>query len=209
IRIATSADLPAIARCWYDAFFDDEIIGNLMHPNRKKYPEDVYWFLLHGIRERYWDWRHQFIVAILSENGSEGVIGAADWRRVGVGGSKMDLAAWDPRSFVAPMIHLYHQWSLYLYPNRAADPGKSTFLDDATAKNHWVGEHKECWDLYVCGVHPDFQGCGIGQSLVNWGTDKADNEGVSCSVMCGEKNRGFYGKIGLVEEKIQGTHNQG
>jgi hypothetical protein len=97
LRLAAFADLPAIARCWHAAFFDDEIIGEMMHPNRKEYPEDVYWFLLRGIVERFWDWRHQFIVVTVKEGWTEKIVGAANWRRVGNGGKKMELWWADPR----------------------------------------------------------------------------------------------------------------
>jgi GNAT superfamily N-acetyltransferase len=60
--------------------------------------------------------------------------------------------------------------------------------------------------LYVCGVHPDFQGKGVGKMLVEWGTRRADDEGVSASVLCGEKNRGFYAKAGL-NEQVGGGSN--
>ena len=68
-------------------------------PHRKEHPEDVYWFLLRGIRERYWDWRHQFIVVTVEEDGKERIAGAADWRRIGKGGENMDLVWFDPREF--------------------------------------------------------------------------------------------------------------
>jgi hypothetical protein len=93
LRAAGLGDVTAIARVWTSAFFDDEIIGHLMHPHRIDYPDDVYWFLLRGIRERFWDWRHQFIVAV-DEKGK--VVGAADWRRLGKGGEKRELWTMDP-----------------------------------------------------------------------------------------------------------------
>jgi hypothetical protein len=89
-------DLTAIARVWTSAFFDDEIIGHLMHPHRSKYPDDVYWFLLRGIRERFWDWRHQFVVVTNNEGK---VVGAADWRRLGKGGNVKELWSGDPSEF--------------------------------------------------------------------------------------------------------------
>lgn len=83
---------------WQRAFFDDEIIGEIMHPHREKYPEDIYWFLLRGIRERFWDWRHRFFVVVTKDdNGVERVAGAADWRRLGNGGAAMELSKVDPR----------------------------------------------------------------------------------------------------------------
>lgn len=97
LRQAKISDLPAIARCWYHAFFDDEVIGEIMHPHRQLYPEDVYWFLLRGIRERFWEWRHHFIVVTVQNEGKEKMVGAADWRRVGDGGRMTDLWWADPR----------------------------------------------------------------------------------------------------------------
>lgn len=99
LRLAQLSDLPGIARVWHAAFFDDEIIGKLMHPHRDQHPEDVYWFLLRGLRERFWDWRHQFVVATVEEDGQERIAGAADWRRLGEGGKRRDLASVDPRKF--------------------------------------------------------------------------------------------------------------
>jgi hypothetical protein len=93
LRLATVSDITAIARCWYHAFFEDVVIGQIMHPRRKEYPEDVYYFLLRGVRERYFDWTHQFIVATVDGE----VIAAADWRRVGNGNDRMRLGELDPR----------------------------------------------------------------------------------------------------------------
>lgn len=41
--------------------------------------------------------------------------------------------------------------------------------------------------------------------LVEWGTKKADQECVSTSVLCGEKNRGFYARSGLDELLSSGS----
>lgn len=98
LRQARLSDLGSIARVWHRAFFDDEIIGDIMHPHRHKYPMDVYWFLLRGVRERYWDWRHQFMVVVAKdEKDREVVVGAADWRRLGEKGRQRELYRLDPR----------------------------------------------------------------------------------------------------------------
>ncbi|KAL6705997.1 hypothetical protein ACN47E_006099 [Coniothyrium glycines] len=209
LRAATYADIPAIARLWKAAFFDDEIIGHLMHPYREEYPEDLYWFLLRGNREQYWNQRHQFVVVTVNEDGrNEHLIGAANWRRLGEGGENRELAAWDPRSLIAHIIRRYHGVSLKFFPNRAADPAQTAWLDDAVeaSEQYWTGDRAECWDLHVCGVHPDYQGQGVGRLLAEWGVKEAQKEGdhVVASVLCGEKNRGFYGKAGLSVEVHKG-----
>jgi hypothetical protein len=95
-REARFSDLSAIASVWTDAFFDDELIGDIMHPRRKQYPQDIYWFLLRGIREHFWDWRHQFVVVTVKDGNSERIVGAADWRRLGDGGKPRELPMVDP-----------------------------------------------------------------------------------------------------------------
>jgi GNAT superfamily N-acetyltransferase len=98
-------------------------------------------------------------------------------------------------------LKTYHSISLALFPNRAADPTRASFLDTAVANSekYWTGQRTECWDLHVCGVHPDYQGKGVGKLLARWGVLEAQKEGedVVASVLCGEKNRGFYGKAGM------------
>lgn len=219
LRLARYADLEAIARVWHAAFFDDQVIGQLMHPYRKDYPEDMYWFLLRGNREHYWDWKHQFVVVTVRTHDAQGerIVGAADWRRLGKGGEQRQLVVWDPRKFfpivtrrlaelhagklIVPMIRQYHKFSLKLFPNRAADPAKSGWLDNAveSSEKYWTGDRAECWDLHICGVHPDHQGKGAGRLLAEWGVKEAKKEGenVVASVLCGENNRAFYGKAGM------------
>ncbi|KAH7064014.1 acyl-CoA N-acyltransferase [Paraphoma chrysanthemicola] len=208
LRPARLTDLSSIAAVWAAAFFDDEIIGEIMHPHRNEHPDDVYWFLLRGIRERFWDWRHQFMV--ITDGGK--VVGAADWRRLGKGGETRELWRADPRNLISPALKTYHSLSLTIFPNRAADPSRSAFLDTAVAKSekYWTGERTECWDLHVCGVHPDYQGKGVGRLLAEWGVQEAKKEGdnVVASVLCGEKNRGFYGKAGLGVQ-VGGTQGKG
>ncbi|UPX16295.1 uncharacterized protein EKO05_0006704 [Ascochyta rabiei] len=213
LREAQLSDLTSIARVWHTAFFNDEIIGDIMHPHRQQHPEDVYWFLLRGIRERFWNWRHRFIVVTTHNGkGAETVVGAADWRRLGTGGAQRDLLKVDPRTLIAPAIRTYQAISLRIFPNRAADTSRSSFLDTAVAdsEKYWTGDRAECWDLHVCGVHPDYQGKGVGKLLAQWGVQEAEKEGpgTCASVLCGEKNRGFYGKAGLTVQ-VGGRKGEG
>ncbi|KAL5119227.1 hypothetical protein ACEQ8H_002938 [Pleosporales sp. CAS-2024a] len=211
VRAAEITDINAIARVWTSAFFDDEIIGHMMHLHRAQYPDDVYWFMIRGIRERLWDWRHHFIVVTTSEASKEKVVvGAADWRRLGRGGERRELWRIDPRNLVKPLLKAYHSISLYLFPNRAADPSRSSFLDNAVSdsEKYWTGDRAECWDLYVCGVDPEFHGRGVGKMLAQWGVEEAKKEGrdVVASVLCGEKNFGFYAKAGMGVRVGGGEH---
>jgi GNAT superfamily N-acetyltransferase len=113
---------------------------------------------------------------------------------------------------ISPVLRQYNKASLYLFPNHAADPSRADFLTTAVAasEKYWTGDRAECWDLHVCGVHPEFQGKGIGKQLAMWGVEEAKIEGknVCASVLCGEKNRGFYGKAGLGVQ-VGGSEQEG
>lgn len=115
-------------------------------------------------------------------------------------------------NMISPCLQFYQKISLYFFPNRAADPTRASFLDNAVANSekYWTGDRAECWDLHVCGVDPAYQGKGVGRLLAQWGVEEARKEGadVCASVLCGEKNRGFYGKAGLTVQ-VGGTKGQG
>lgn len=64
-------------------------------------------------------------------------------------------------------------------------------------KHLWSGDHENSWYLEILGVHPDFQGRGIGKTLVQWGLDQAEGEGVCASVMSAPGKDPFYQKCGF------------
>lgn len=109
---------------------------------------------------------------------------------------------------IATVIHAYQSLIEWFFPNRAADPSQASWLDNAVESSevYWTGDRTECWDLHVCGVDPEYQGKGVGKVLAQWGVNEAEKEGsdTCASVLCGEKNRGFYGKAGLTVQVGEG-----
>lgn len=79
------------------------------------------------------------------------------------------------------------------------DRSSSTMLSLAASEQYWTGDRSECWDLYVCGVDPKYQGKGISKIFAQWGMSESQREATElcASVLCGEKNRKFYNKAGL------------
>ena len=103
LRPARATDLPAISRVYATAFYDDEMMGVLMHPHRQRYPEDYHRYWENKVREWYWDYRHQLIVTYaMGETGKEQeevITGVGDWIRHGKGWERYwgILGTWDPR----------------------------------------------------------------------------------------------------------------
>lgn len=93
-----------------------------------------------------------------------------------------------------------HAW---VWPNRAADPNDEDVLERAisvVSGQAWTGDRADCWYLAVLAVHPDFQNQGIGRMLVEWGLDRAREEGVHASVISATGKEPFYQKCGFHEE---------
>jgi len=93
IRLARYADLEAAARIYTAAFWDEDVLGNQMHPHREQYPSDVLEHWRRVVRAAWWDWAHVFVVA--TTDGGE-VVGLAYWDRRGKA-LRTRLAIYDPR----------------------------------------------------------------------------------------------------------------
>lgn len=109
IREARYSELPRISHVLARAFWDDNLNGDLIHPRRNEYPDDVELYWLRRGRVNYWDYTWKWLVAVShDEKGSETIVGIAQWARLGEGGKKMRCAWYDPRKLlqVSDMAHM-------------------------------------------------------------------------------------------------------
>ena len=88
IRKATRGDLRAMAEVAAAAFMDEELLGVLMHPHRKEYPEDFIGFFERKFFSHWYDPRYHFLVALDKVSGK--VVAVAQWERQGVAVSWRD-----------------------------------------------------------------------------------------------------------------------
>lgn len=90
-----------------------------------------------------------------------------------------------------------HAW---VWPNRACDPEQEDVIERAYPfldGRVWTGERSESWYLEFLAVHPDFQGRGAGRKLVEWGLQRAEEEGICASVIAAKGKDSFYRKCGF------------
>lgn len=99
IRYAQYSDLPAIAHVMTQAFFDDDLFGDIIHPYRKQHHADVQLYWLRRARVNYWNYRWRWPIAVMQEaqTGREVIVGTGQWERIGPGGDKMECRVYDPR----------------------------------------------------------------------------------------------------------------
>lgn len=102
-------------------------------------------------------------------------------------------------NLLKPLFQVAMKIHALIWPNRASDPAEEDILERAFPffKDMWSGERAEAWYLQNLAVHPDFQGKGIGRMLVQWGLDRARDEGIYASVIAARGKDPFYRKCGF------------
>ncbi|KAH7196381.1 acyl-CoA N-acyltransferase [Fusarium flagelliforme] len=203
LRDAHYSELPEVARVMSRAFWKDELFGDLIHPHREQYPEDVDLYWLRRARVVFWDYRWRLIVAVSNDqSGKESIVGIAQWERLGDGGKKLECATLDPRNLLKPLSSLAMTLHARLYPNRAADPAQEDAVERAYPcfDSIWSGKRAESWYLAALAIRPDFHGKGVGRKLAQWGIEKAQEEKICASLAAVEGTEEFYIKCGFKEQ---------
>lgn len=94
VRAATETDFPSIISVLTAAYWDEEGIGQYFHPHRNEFPGDVKEFWRRMLRQDWYDWQTELVVAE-SEDGE--IVGFAIWVRMGKSAESQVLGSWDPR----------------------------------------------------------------------------------------------------------------
>ncbi|KAL8693052.1 MAG: hypothetical protein Q9224_003835 [Gallowayella concinna] len=218
LRRAQQRDLPTIAVIYAAAFWDERVMGELLHPHREAFPQDYLRFWQQQIEQWYWSYSHQIIVSYglpKSEGGveEEFLTGVADWIRHGQGWERYGgvWGWWDLRNVVHEIVMVRNTVTLLLYPNRAADPAMSNMgsILNPLISHFWSGSRSIGWYLNFLGVHPDFQRQGYGTSLAGWGIERAKLENVAASVISGVGKDPFYQRCGFDVEAGKSTEGEG
>jgi len=111
------------------------------------------------------------------------------------------------------VVFFYNTLSSTLWPNRAAS---RTHMDAyKQSLPFWIhhfqqSPREENFTLKTLAVHPAFQGKGYGKRLVEWGLDRAMNQGVAAGVITAAVNEGFYRNCGFdvkIGEITEGENN--
>ncbi|KAK4580139.1 hypothetical protein LTR86_000342 [Recurvomyces mirabilis] len=186
IRLATEDDIEPMSEIAAQAFWDDELFGELIHPYRQEHPEGVrlYWLAL--IRKAWNDPASHFLVSTVGEGDSQTVAAWAEWIRKG----RKDEVE-DPKKKQA-------EWPV-LPPNRAAHPERIHYLERSYdyISHQWSGPREQCWDIALLAVSPHHQGEGHGKKLMQWGIDQATREELPISVISAYGKDKFYNKLGF------------
>ena len=196
LRAALPTDEPLMARICARAFFNDDLFGRVIHPQRTTYPDDVQIYWHEWLRRDWASPRSRILVAVREPDhvgDQERIVGVAIWERQGddVGAQRALDDFVDPGPWPA----------LETTRNRALDPSKKTILQDSEAymKHYWAGPRATNWYLALCCVDPKYQQRGCGRLLTSWGLERAKEDGIRASVIASDGSSGFYLKCGFDE----------
>ncbi|KAK3068145.1 hypothetical protein LTR53_014517 [Teratosphaeriaceae sp. CCFEE 6253] len=181
VRRATQDDFLPMSKLAAQAFFDDELFGDVIHPHRDRYPEDTYLYWLARLRQNWGDPNQHFFISTVDGHDEE-IAGWAQFLRKSAS-AKKDTA--QPGISDLPL-------------NRAADEEREDILERQYSyiAHEWSGPRAECWDIIWLCTSPAHQGQGHGRKLVKWVVEQAEREQVPSSVISAKGKDGFYNKQG-------------
>ncbi|EMD87214.1 hypothetical protein COCC4DRAFT_27631 [Bipolaris maydis ATCC 48331] len=210
IRPAQPSDEPAIVALCARAFYNEDLFGRVMHPHRDQYPDDLQIYWREVVRRDWAAPRNRVFVVVRPRNPEQHqqdkeedeVVGMAIWQRQGndATAQKIIKEHIDPTPLFSPVSPR---------KNRAADPTKKDHLTNSAkyTQHYWTGVHSENWYLSLCAVDPAYAGRGYGRLLVQWGLERAREEGVDASVVSSEESPGFYLRCGF--DEVVGNAHEG
>lgn len=117
IRPAQVSDLVAASKVCARAFWNDNLFGDLIHPHRQKYPDDMHLYWLKRLRAELKDPDTHILVAIAPDGGE--VVGLGQWIRMRA--SHAIEKVMEDQERVAEEAEFP--------PNRAADPQQEDIIE--------------------------------------------------------------------------------
>ncbi|EEP76165.1 predicted protein [Uncinocarpus reesii 1704] len=210
IRVARYADLATIPSILATGFDDEEVVGNLLHPYRKQFPQDYLADWRRRCRERFWDYSRVYLVSYVEEDatGKEILTGVAEWQRRGLGWERICglWGWWDPRRLIKPIFTFVNFLANTLFPNRAAarPPDFTPSTINAAilpfVSHYFSAPYRQTtWTLTALAVLPQYQNRGHGRQLASWGLERAKQEGIVANVTSAKGKERFYHRCGFTE----------
>lgn len=131
IRPATAADLVAASKVCARAFWDDNLFGDIIHPHRQMYPDDMHLYWLKRLRADLRDPDTHILVATAPDGGN--VVGLGQWIRMRASQKDEKITGNQKEE----------EEEAKLPPNRAADPQQEDIIErvyPVIKDRFWIGK---------------------------------------------------------------------
>ncbi|OQE36980.1 hypothetical protein PENCOP_c011G02907 [Penicillium coprophilum] len=176
---ASPADAPALTQVFYGAFRSH--VDTAMFPNT---PDGTEW------------WENVFSTAIARSVAGESNEIFFKVTEGSESGPIVAFAKW--KRLTSPADHDRHEEQIVWPPSSDKELCDRFFWGMETQHEKWMGDRPHYY-LDMLGVHPSYQGKGLGSKLLKWGLMRADAEGVEVYLAASPLGRPLYAKYGFRE----------
>jgi GNAT superfamily N-acetyltransferase len=201
VREAAFAELGQMADVVSKGFLDDDVFGRFMHPKRREFPNDWYFFWVKEIRTRLVDPSH--LIFVRPDAASGKVAAFCVMKRIGESEDKRATSESLAEKGRRLIVQGQNQWSNWTWTDRTADPEAIAKFDSNwdDIAHYFTGPRKECWMIDILCVHPEFQKKGFGRDLILNAIEvcRSEEPMVPLAVIASEIGDGFYEKQGFQE----------
>lgn len=195
LRPVTQADLPVFAQALCTAMQDDEVMA-FTSPYAKQYPYSRYRYVLWRATKRFYSGQFLFLIvsdpADSSWTGSteEVLLGYACYSTTVESVTKPCPGGWLGNRFERFALDLWGRYSEFFRLDRSADRGAERYFRELQWTDMFAkylaslpDTHKEVkgdqhWELELLGTLPEFRRRGVGKVGLNWGFQRAREDGV-------------------------------
>ncbi|KAH6962452.1 acyl-CoA N-acyltransferase [Ilyonectria sp. MPI-CAGE-AT-0026] len=194
IRTATEEDIPAAGAVAAAAYIDDEqdafiFPGRMKHT--KRYLKTKESIVRHGMKDPT-----ATVILMVLEEGDEGwsgkpdIVGFCIWYRED-GDEKTSISGSELFQYASDLIN-----PLVSAPNTSI-MARTCRLP--SSNNYFCPEIENSpqYGIMDIAVHPGFQGCGVARRLVEWGINKAKEEGIPIELSATPAGSVLYTKLGF------------
>ncbi|RSL76873.1 hypothetical protein CEP51_009562 [Fusarium floridanum] len=211
IRNATREDIPAAGAVAAEAYIDDEQDA-FMFPGRIKYPERYLKTKESIVRHGMEDPTATVIVVVLEEgdegwSGKPDIVGFCIWFREDGDKSSEKTEEVEKKALLSRIKSIITDSEIYQYTSDLLDPLVSAQNASIMARtcrlpssNNYFRpriDNLPQYGIMDIAVDPGFQGRGIAGMLVEWGINKAKEEGIPIELSATPAGSGLYAKLGF------------
>jgi GNAT superfamily N-acetyltransferase len=201
VRAAASAELHQMAEVISKGFIDDNVFGRFMHPRRREFPDDWYFFWVKEIRT--WSVDPAHLIFVRPDAASGKVAAFCVMKRLGEGGSKRATSESLEQKGRRLIVEAQNRWWNWTWTDRSADQDAIAKFDKSwdDIAHHFTGPRKECWMIDILCVHPEFQKKGFGRDLILNAIEvcRSEEPMIPLAVIASEVGDAFYEKHGFQE----------
>ncbi|KAF9878694.1 GNAT family protein [Colletotrichum karsti] len=207
IRAVTHADIPAITDIGDTAFIDAEL-NVYLYPYRREFPESWRARMVRSTQlSLAKPGTHTFVCVTDDEDPTDWprnqVVGYARWDWNGPADDPL-TTKWRQNNtgFLKTVERTVLDWQgryikYFRLDKSASYEHHAVFEKEGAEAGNPYAPLKSFWLLEVLGVHPDWQGKGVGKKLMQWGLERSDEDKVPIVLIATTDGQRLYTKLGF------------